>query len=857
MNAPFAFTLQRIREEALALAAEAGRPLGSEHLLLAFFTLPNPAATLLGRKGVGEDDLLDLLEGPLGQQTDPPRTVGYLWDRSQRMALADGSRTTGPLHLLGSLASLDTALAHRLLLAANVDMADLRQEVLRWIQLERQRQLPGGLSEQPLPVSRGSEAARRSAEVAPRSSAPAPGTARPERRVAGATGDPAAPAAPPRPPAAAGPSPTAAPASPASPADASAAPGPGERFRLDPQRFPTLSALGRNLTVMAAQGRIDPLVGREREVEEVIDILHKRRANNPCLIGEPGVGKTAIAEGLALKVASGAVPESMADCILVGLDVGSIVGGTQLRGSFNERMAALRAEVAAAEGSVVVFIDEIHTMLGAGASGENALDAAGELKQALARGEFPCIGATTTDEYRRYIEEDPALERRFQPVVVEEPSAEVALHILAGLAPRYGTHHRVQFSDEALESAVRLSARYISDRFLPDKAINLLDLAGARAHRQGLSAVGHAEVAEVVARATGIPLEKLLSTDGERLLRMEAELGRQIIGHEPVLRRICQTIRRNYAGFSSERPIGSFLFLGPTGVGKTETVKVLADFLFQSRDAMTRLDMSEYMEPHSVARMIGSPPGYVGHEEGGQLTEALRRRPYQIVLLDEIEKAHRDVLNVLLQVLDEGKLTDGRGRSVDFSNTVVVMTSNLGSQHYGETRRSIGFGAQAGGAGDEQDEMAQRVLQTAKRAFPPELWNRIEERLVFAPLESAQVADVARLLLSVSSRRLQAERGISFAADDSAVQYLIEHGGYDREMGARPMRQAIQRLVEGPIAEQILAGRARRGDRLRIHAVEQGRSLAIDRLDPEGAAPPNPAGSDGGAPPAAPGAAEA
>ena len=845
MPAPLSVDLQATFQNAAAQAYSARRPVGSHDLLIELLQFMNPAAALLGQLGVDEDDVYDALGQLDPLEPEPTGTTGYLRTRSQTMALADGSRTTGVLHLLGCVAALSNCAAHRILVTAGIDMARLRRQVVEWIALDRAGRLPTGLAQRtaravrrqesgsaapvgapPQPIERppgGRRTAGASpaqpAETAPASAQPSTPAQRPAVRA-----QPSVPARPPR-----------ADVAPAQTAGAAAGQrdngqGAGARWALTESETPTLCALGRNLTVMAAEGRIDPLVGRERELEEVIDILHKRRANNPCLIGEPGVGKTAIAEGLALRIATGAVPESMADRVVVGLDVGSLVSGTQMRGSFNERMALLKREVAAADGRVIVFIDEIHTMLGAGASGEGVLDAAAELKTALAHGSFPCLGATTTEEYRRYIEEDPALVRRFQPVVVEEPSAEVALEILRGLAPRYEAHHRVTYTEEALESSVKLASRYITERFLPDKSISLLDLAGARARRRGLSEVGHPQIAEVVARTTSIPLEKLLLTESERFLHMEDELGRQVIGHQRVLARVCQTIRRNYAGFSSDRPIGSFLFLGPTGVGKTETVKVLADFLFQSRDALTRLDMSEYMEPHSVARMIGSPPGYVGHEEGGQLTEAVRRRPYQIVLLDEVEKAHRDVLNVLLQVLDEGKLTDGRGRSVDFRNTVVVMTSNLGSQHYGRTRRSIGFGAAAPTLDDQDDELSARVRDTAKGAFPVELWNRIEERLVFAPLREEEVAAVAVLQLADSSRRLGAERGIRFEAGADAVQYLVSHGGYNRELGARPMRQTIQRLIEGPIAEQILAGQVRRGDRLRITVDAETGRLAIDRL---------------------------
>jgi len=856
MSAPLTNAMAILLEAARGLAAEDSLPLDSGHLLLALARSTNHAAALLCREGIDDEAIEDLLD-QLDLEPEPHGSVDRLWQRCQQMALVAGSRNTGELHLLAAMVAIDRLRAFRVLAATGVGVQQIRGAVLEWIELEKRGQLhqltsrpaaPGGAGIRPVP---------------PRTaSAPASGRG---GSTPGAAAGPSAPSVPPpvvrdqpSPPAPArlpGPAVGGAPSRPPAPAPLGPAPPAaappreppaGARWRLDAAEYPTLTSLGRNLTLLAAQGRIDPLVGREKELDQVIDILLKRRANNPCLVGEPGVGKTAIAEGLALGIAQGRVPAAMAERVIIGLDVGGLVGGTQLRGAFNERMALLKGEVAKAAGRVIVFIDEIHTLLGAGATGEGALDAAAELKQALAAGSFPCLGATTTDEYRRYIEEDSALERRFQPVVVEEPDEELAVAILQGLTPRYAAHHQVHFTAEALRAAVRLAARYVTERFLPDKAVNLLDLAGARARRQGESEVGQRQIAEVVARLCAIPLERLLLSEGERFLRMEEELGRAIIGHRPQLQRICATIRRNQAGFSTDRPIGSFLFLGPTGVGKTETVKALADFLFQSREAMIRLDMSEYMESHAVARMIGSPPGYVGHEEGGQLTEAVRRRPYQIVLLDEVEKAHRDVLNVLLQVLDEGRLTDGRGRTVDLKNTVVVMTSNLGSQHYGETRRAIGFGATERGSPTEDAELTQRVLETAKAAFPIELWNRIEERLVFAPLAATEVFQVARLQIRHSSQRLEAERRISFVADDSAIEYLIRHGGYQRELGARPMRTTIQRLIEGPIAELILAGRVSEGDRLRIHGGTEGRELIFDRLVPSVAdSRPSPATTSG------------
>jgi ATP-dependent Clp protease ATP-binding subunit ClpC len=585
---------------------------------------------------------------------------------------------------------------------------------------------------------------------------------------------------------------------------------------LDPKEFPWLSQLGRNLTELAAAGRLDPLVGREREVEETIDVLGKRRTNNPLLVGEPGVGKTAIVEGVAQKLlgasaalAAGGPPGGR---ILVEIDMASVLAGTQLRGSFSEKLLGIKEEVRRAAGRVVVFIDEIHTIMGAGATGDGPQDAANELKSALARGEFPCIGATTHDEYRHHIEKDPALERRFSPVLVREPSVAETVTILQGLAPRYGKHHQVRYQPEALEAAASLSARYVTDRFLPDKAVAVLDLAGSRAHRAGAGEVAAADVARVVAKVAGIPESRLLASDRERILSLDAALSARVVGHQDGISRIARVLKRNFAGFASRRPMGSFLFLGPTGVGKTELARALADALYGSRDALVQLDMSECAEQTGVARLVGAAPGYVGYGEGGQLTDAVRRRPACVVVLDEVEKAHRDVQMLLLQVLEEGRLTDGRGRQVQFSNAVVILTTNLGAAE--ATRSSsgtMGFGA-AERAAPRDD----RVLEAARGAVPPELWNRLDERIVFASLSREDVARVARLLLADSSRRLEAERKIRFAATDEAVLHLLDHGGWDPALGARPMRVAVQRLVEAPLAERILAGELGPGDEVTV-----------------------------------------
>ena len=598
-------------------------------------------------------------------------------------------------------------------------------------------------------------------------------------------------------------------------------------YALDEDVYPFLAEFGRNLTMEAALGQIDPVIGRSEEISRLIDILGKRRANNPLLVGEPGVGKTAIVEGLAARLTEMAQQGlAVGRRKIIELEMGRLLSGTHLRGAFSERLLGIKDEVADAGGDVIVFLDEIHMWMSAGASGDGG-DAPGELKTALARGRFPCIGATTHDECRQFVESDPAFERRFQRVTVDEPDEETALRVVEGVRTHYERHHDIQYTPGALAASVTLSVRYIHDRQLPDKAIGVLDLAGSRAARQGESTVDRDAIARVVAESASIPEDRLTGADGARFLEMESFLSAGVVGHEDIVSTISELLRRNYAGFRSHRPIGSLLFLGSTGVGKTEMVKVLADFLFHDRDAIARLDMSEFMEAHSVSRFIGAPPGYVGYDQGGQLTETIRQRPYQVVLLDEIEKAHPDVLNTLLQLFDEGRLTDGRGRQVDFSNALVVMTSNLGSEVFDEAstrdRSPIGFGAaDAEGRRESKDDRLQRrVLDVAQQHFSPELWNRIDERLVFLPLSRDEIARIAGLQLAESQQRLLKESTIDMAYEPAVIDHLIDHGGYDPKLGARPMRQTIQRLVEGEVAREILTGRVKEGGQV-VVGVEGG-----------------------------------
>ncbi|MHB8874636.1 MAG: AAA family ATPase, partial [Myxococcaceae bacterium] len=461
-------------------------------------------------------------------------------------------------------------------------------------------------------------------------------------------------------------------------------------------------------------------------------------------------------------------------------------------------------------------IDELHTLVGAGSTGDGPQDAANELKSAMSRGEFPCIGATTHDEFRKHISADPALERRFTPVTVNEPSIPETVYILNGVIGRYEQHHALKYAPEALEAAASLAARYVSDRFLPDKAISIADLAGSRCRREGKDLVEPADVARIVAKLAGLPEERLLMTDSARLLRLEEDLKQRVIGHEEVVGRIAKVIRRNYAGFASRRPMGSFLFLGPTGVGKTELARALADVLFGSRDAMVRVDMSELSEAHGISRLIGSPAGYVGYGDGGQLTEPVRKRPSSVVVFDEIEKAHREVLMLLLQVLEEGRLTDGKGRHIDFSNTVVVLTTNLGAEAFTQKAKTMGFGAAAEASAAPSKSDLDGACQTVRKALPPELWNRIDERCAFRPLQEVEVARIATLILNESSKRLATEKGIEYVAGEDVVAHLLRSGGLDPQLGARPMRQTVQRLVEGPLAERILSGEFGQGDRVHV-----------------------------------------
>lgn len=613
-------------------------------------------------------------------------------------------------------------------------------------------------------------------------------------------------------------------------------------------RYMALEKYSRDITQLAKEGKLDPVVGRDEEIKRVIQILSRRTKNNPVLIGEPGVGKTAIVEGLAQKIIAGDVPETLKDKRVLALDMGSLVAGSKFRGEFENRIKAVLEEIKKAKGNIILFIDELHTIVGAGAA-EGAIDASNMLKPALARGELQCIGATTLDEYRKHIEKDGALERRFQIVYVTEPSVEATIEILKNLRDRYEAHHGVKISDNALKAAAELSEKYITDRFLPDKAVDLIDEACSKVKidiysmpkelkekerklkeltKEGMEAVkiqdyeraariktetdrlqkefleeknrwlrergidevvDKEDIAEIVSKWTGIPVSRMLQTEKERLLKMEEELHKRMVDQEEAIRVVSDAIRRGRAGLKDpNRPIGSFLFLGPTGVGKTELAKTLAEFLFDSEDAMVRLDMSEYQEKHTVSRLIGAPPGYVGYEEGGQLTEAVRRRPYRVVLLDEIEKAHPEVFNALLQVLDDGRLTDGQGRTVDFKNTIIIMTSNLGTEVIGSREVS-----------------KEEVLSLLKHHLRPEFLNRIDEIVVFKPLSFDDMKKIVELQVSLLKKKLK-EQEVELSLSEEAKEFLAKEG-YDPEFGARPLKRTIQRLLESPLSKLLLENR--------------------------------------------------
>ena len=820
--------------QAKRAAQRRGQQPSTGHVLLVMLQVGGPVSDVLGTSGVRETDLLSALK-----VVDPEAssTLDRVMERAVRLAQTLGHPEPDARHLLLAMTRDTRTAAHKSLQQVGAGLQRVQEELVARLGGQSASVVldpPSVLdTPRPRPPMHGVTAARREPTPPRREKrvstasgsllAPStPGTLRAPVALLDEKPSPAAPSAlstqptlplpgdsssgvlfSPRrrtaPPRNTRPAARRDPNKPLAPLPSAPLALPFGPFDLEPERFPLLTSLGRNLTALAHDGHFDPLVGRDRELELLLDVLARRRSNNPILVGAPGVGKTAIVEGLAERLAQGV--RGLEGRVVIEISAGALVGGTGVRGALAEKVRKLRDEVAGSGGRVVLFIDEIHAIV----SGEGGDELAQELKASLARGELPCIGATTDVEYRKHFEKDAALARRFSPIQVEEPSPSDCEAILRGLLPRYEAHHGVTYEGDAARAAIELGIRFLPELRLPDKAVGILDLAAARVRRRGGTSVDRAAVAGVVSEQARVPLERLLLRDGERLLRLESLLRERVIGQDEPLRRVSDALRKGAAGFRGKRPLGTFLFLGPTGVGKTETAKAISDVFFGA--PMTRLDMSELGEPHAVARMLGAPPGYIGHDDGGQLTEAVRKRPYQLVLLDEIEKAHPDVLLALLPLLDEGRLTDGKGRTVDFKSTIVVMTSNLGVQQ--AARRCIGFG------GDTKDD-GEPVLDAARRALPPELWNRIDEPIYFAPLARDAVTEIAERLLEALAETMAHENGVALTIEPSVVDAIVAAGGYDAAYGARPLRRMIARLVEAPLAREVLSGNLKRGDRARL-----------------------------------------
>ncbi|NLN61929.1 MAG: ATP-dependent Clp protease ATP-binding subunit [Myxococcales bacterium] len=815
-----------ILEKAKAFAASAGVPVNTGHLLLMVLKGTGTAARTLSLRSVSETQIRAAIRD---EAQEPENAVESVMEKSAQYAKTVGVAQPAALHVLAALATVRSSLGYQILEGAGLNCDTIRHQSLR--------NMVTGLTPEhgslPLLQNKGtrSTSGAGSSHKGSRESAPGNNAATgskspaedapPAQRVTGIRlprdemgltieqVQRKARAARTRP------------AHHAHGSRGTATPQHShESDCIRPDTTPQLSAIGRNLVAAARNDEIDPIVGRHAEIEQLLDILHKRKGRNPCLVGPVGVGKTAVVHGLATRIAQGKCPGINVQAI-VEVRMSELIAGTSLRGAQSERIEELRKEIESLQGKALLFFDDIHVLLSSGEAAEAVL----ELKELLGRDAIQCIAATEPGDYNHIMQSDPTFGRLFTAVDIGEPAPEEAREILQHLLPAYARHHGIDIAPEVAEVAVRLSSRYLPEEPLPEKAIAVVDLASARAKRRDANMLQPHDIAEVIAARIGVPVARLATSDNERLLQLEQLLAESVVGHEHVLHAIGETLRRNAAGFRTGRPIGSFLFLGPTGVGKTETAKALARLLFADERAMIRLDMSEFSEPHAVARMVGAPPGYVGHEEGGQLTEAVRKRSYSLVLLDEIEKAHRDVVQVLLQVLDDGRLTDGRGRTVNFQNTVIVMTSNLGSdlRDVLSVQRQVGFGRLPHSEIDAaESDVSQIIEHRAKEALPPELWNRIDEPLVFAPLRRTDVGRIARLLIDGLSQRLFAERGISVQVEDAVIDHLIDVGGFDVHLGARPMRRTIQRLIEGPVARVVLAAGETPQDNIYVRMDSQG-----------------------------------
>ena len=785
-------------------AQRRGHSPSTAYLLLVMLQSGGAMGNLLSRLGVKEGDLLSAIRVV---DSESGSALERAVERAYRIAKAMEAMQVLPAHLLFAIARDTRSSAHRSLEEVGIGAKRVQEAVRGVLHPEEPRPAPSTSTHiRPAASFSASAPAKPQRPSARPPLEPAPLI---ELRVDPPTDDGEEPAveAPLR--------------GPAEPEEDLIVPS-SSPFSLDARMFPTLVKLGRNLTEMASLGRIDEVIGRDAEIERLLDVLARRRSNNPILVGPPGVGKTAIVEGLARRLALGGKGvHGLEGTILVELSAGGLVSGTGVRGALSERMRQLQFEVKRADGKIVLFIDEVHALF---TGGDSPDDLSHELKASLARGELPCIGATTDVEYRKYVERDAALARRFSPIHVAEPAPDDAVEILQGITPRYEVHHGIAYEPSAVDAAVELSVRYLPDQSLPDKAIGLLDLAGARIRRRGGAVVDREAIAQVVAEKVRVPVERLLVTDSQKLLELERHLAEHVVGHGNVMTRISDALRKGAAGFHGQRPLATFLFLGPTGVGKTETARALNELFFMGCP-MTRIDMSELSESHAIAKLVGAPPGYIGHDSGGQLTESIRHRPYQLLLLDEIEKAHMDVLQSLLPLLEDGRLTDGKGRTVDCTHTIVVMTSNLGAQHSARGQSSIGFRGDSDADGDGMSA----AVAAARRALPPELWNRIDEPLFFGPLRRSEVAEIARRMSASVATQLRERQGVELVVDESAINALVELGGFDPELGARPMRRVIGRLIEAPLAAAILGGEFDRGDS--IVAQGDGEGIRFGRAD--------------------------
>ncbi len=851
--------LRPLCKRAEQLAARRREPLSTAHLLMAISAPGSSAAGVLEAHRITPQRLERLVHSTVGDESD---AIAKLVEGALAIASRMPARAPGALHLLLALLGERRCVAYRVLEQGEVDVARLRSAAMQVANgvapasarpqpapaapppppanLAPRRAVPRGTVVSLVPTARPRPSATEPASNAPGSSAaPLAGSTAPPMPgafaipVFGPFGDPKAGANASAKggvqvasaPGANGASRPGTPPALKAPVAGGARPA-AARFELDPRRFPLLSSMGRNLTLAAARGELGPVVGREAEVERCLDVLAKRRANSPVLVGAPGVGKTSVVRAVA--AAAAASPPGSADGrVFVELTAAELLGGTGVRGALAERFATLRDEVKGARGEVVLVFDDVHQLFG----GETEAELGAELRKALASGELPCLGTATPEDYRRVLEPDASLARRLSPIFVDEPPPEETVAIVRQGADALAAYHGVRFGDDVVAAAVAWTSRYVPGRALPDKALAALDLGGARARRQGLDPVPLSALAQVVSEQSEVPAERLLEADAERMLGLEAVLGETVVGHGAALARVSAVLRRNAAGLRGRRPVGTFLLLGPTGVGKTETAKAVAQALFHSPDAMTRLDLSEYAESHALARLVGAPPGYVGHEAGGQLTEAVRRRPYQVVLLDEIEKAHRDVLMAFLQVFDEGRMTDGRGRTVDFTNAVIVLTSNLGAPPAAAAAAGrIGFERGARGeAAERPPPDPQAVITAARAALPPELYNRIDEVLVYAPLTRAEVRLIAERLLAGLAATLRRERGVALGFGEGVVDVLLRHG-FDPELGARPMKRAIAVHVEAPLAELLLRGEAPPG--ACVHVAPDGAGRLVPRASP-------------------------